>query len=98
MNPDLKGSIFQVCTLLNKLEVDFIIVGGVAVALNGYYRHSINAEGKITDKPDLDIWFNPTYENYFKLLSAIEEIGQDISDHRSEKQPNPMKSFFKIDI
>ncbi len=55
--------------------MQYIIIGGTSVALNGYYRHSINLAGELTDKPDIDIWYNPTYENYFNLLKVIEELG-----------------------
>ena len=75
-----------------------MLIDGTAVALNGYYRHSINVSGEITDKPDIDIWYNPTYENYFNILKIIEELGQDISEFKNEQSPNPRKSFFKLDF
>lgn len=73
-----------------------MLVGGTAVALYGYYRPSINNAGEMTDKPDIDIWYNPTYENYFNLLKAMEELGQDITEFKNEQSPNPRKSFFKL--
>ena len=72
MESSLVNSILSVCSTLNKFSVEYIIVGGTAVALHGYYRHSMNAAGEKTEKPDLDFWYNPTYENYFKLLNALE--------------------------
>ena len=75
-----------------------MLVGGTAVALNGYYRHSINTSGELTNKPDIDIWYNPTYENYFALLKVMEELGQDISEFKDEQTPNPRKSFFKLEF
>lgn len=76
----------------------YMAIGGTAVALNGYYRISTNIAGEVTDKPDIDIWYNPTYENYFNILKVIEELGQDISDFRNEQSPNPRKSFFKFEF
>jgi len=75
-----------------------MIVGGTAVALHGYFRYSLNQAGIITDKPDLDFWYNPTYDNYFKLLNALEELGQDITEFKEEQAPNPKKSFFKYEF
>ena len=37
----LKNSLLTICTLLEKHNVQYMLVGGTAVALNGYYRHSI---------------------------------------------------------
>lgn len=75
-----------------------MLVGGTAVALNGYYRHSINISGELPEKPDVDVWYNPTYNNYFNILKVMEELGQDISAFKNEQTPNPKKSFFKLDF
>jgi len=75
-----------------------MLIGGTAVALNGYFRHSTNIAGELTEKPDIDIWYNPTYENYFNILKLMEELGQDITEFKNEKSPNPRKSFFKLDF
>ena len=98
MENDLVESILRVCKALNKHSVQYLLVGGVAVALHGYFRHSVNSAGIIADKPDLDVWYNPTYGNYFKLLDALEELGQNIAEFKNEQAPNPKKSFFKYEI
>jgi hypothetical protein len=54
--------------------------------------------GKIAEKPDLDFWYNPTYDNYFKLLNALEELGQDVTRFKDEQTPNPKKSFFRYEF
>jgi hypothetical protein len=51
------------------------LFGDATVELHGYYRLSTNLVGIINDKPDLDFWYKPTYENYFKLLNALAELG-----------------------
>lgn len=66
--------------------------------MHGYYRYSMNVAGEITTKPDLDFWYNPTYDNYFKLLSALEDLGQDVTEFREEQTPNPKKSFFRYEL
>lgn len=98
MENTLKDSLLTVCKLLEKHNVQYILIGGTAVALNGYYRHSINISGELTDKPDIDIWYNPTYENYFNILKVIEELGQDVTEFKNEQSPNPRKSFFKLNF
>ena len=36
------------------------------------------------------------YDNYFKLLNTLEELGQDITEFREEQSPNPLKSYFRL--
>jgi len=98
MENNLADSILSVCKILNRCSVEYIIVGGAAVALHGYFRSSINLAGEVTDKPDLDFWYNPTYKNYFSLLNALEELGQNVEDFKDEKSPDPKKSFFRYDF
>ena len=92
MKSNLTDSILSVCRSLNKFSVEYLIVGGTAVALHGYFRRSRNAAGKIVKKPDLDFWYNPTYDNYFRLLDALHELGQDVTKFKEEQTPNPKKS------
>lgn len=96
MESNLKKGLLTVCKLFEKYNVQYMMVGGAAVALNGYYRHSINTDGELTDKPDIDIWYNPTYNNYYNVLKVIEDLGEDISEFRDEKTPKPKESFFKL--
>lgn len=98
MDNNLKNSLLTVCKLLEKHNVQYILIGGTAVALNGYYRHSINIAGELTDKPDIDVWYNPTYGNYFNILNVMEELGQVVTEFKNEQSPNPSKSFFKLDF
>ena len=63
MNDNLRVSLLLVCELLEKYKVMYMLVGGTAVALNGYFRHSVDVQGQLTEKPDIDIWYNPTYSN-----------------------------------
>jgi hypothetical protein len=94
----ISDSILEVCDILNKNDVQYLIVGGTAVAFHGYFRWSQNSLGQVAEKFDLDIWYNPTYENYFNLLNALSELKQDVSEFLKEKSPNPLKSYFKFDL
>ena len=98
MEKTLTNIILNVCKVLNKHEVQYMIVGGTAVALHGYFRRSLNFVGVVTDKPDLDFWYNPTYQNYFNLLNALEELGQDVTEFKEEQSPDPKKSFFRYEF
>ncbi len=98
MDNNLKKSLLAVCKLLEKHNVQYLFIGGTAVALNGYYRHSVNISGDLTEKPDIDVWYNPTYDNYFNILKVMEDLGQDITEFKNEQTPNPRKSFFKLDF
>ena len=98
MEKSLTDIILQVCKTLNKNDVQYLIVGGTAVAFHGYFRWSQNSSGLPTEKFDLDIWYNPNYDNYFKLLKALAELGQDVQSFMEEKSPNPLKSFFKFEL
>ena len=45
MNSNLPKAIIKVCEILDKHRVQYLIVGGTAVALHGYFRDSINQAG-----------------------------------------------------
>ena len=51
--------------LLNAHEVQYIIVGGYAVAFHGYPRYT----------KDMDFWVLPNPENADRLLTALREFG-----------------------
>jgi len=50
--------------LLNKHQVDYMVVGGYALAFHGKPRHT----------GDLDIWINSSETNAEKLVIAIKEF------------------------
>jgi hypothetical protein len=92
-------SLPQIITSLNYHKVEYMIVGGFAVSYYGYVRVSMARNtNRPTDKADLDIWYNPTYENYFNLLNALEAVQLDVERLKAEQDPNPKKSFLKFDL
>ena len=98
MNSGLVNSVKMVCKVFNKYSIDYIMVGGTAVAFNGYFRMSFVSDGTVAEKLDLDFWYNPSYSNYFKLIKALEELGRDMTRVKEEQAPNPKKSFFKYEF
>lgn len=53
--------------LLNKYQVDYLLIGGLAVNLYGYIRGT----------GDVDIFFGSSPLNRQKLISAVEDFGYD---------------------
>jgi predicted nucleotidyltransferase len=97
VNTNIFESLQAVCQILNEHSVEYLIIGGAAVALHGYERWSKTSSGQEAKVVDLDFWYNPTYDNYFRLLNAMEKLGQDVSDFRKEKAPDPERSFFRLE-
>ena len=69
-NDDFRDFIFA----LNEQEVEYMLVGGYAVILNGYRRST----------GDMDIWVNVTAANHKKLLNAYMSFGLPTSDISEE--------------
>ena len=93
---DYNSTALELFRILNRNSVAYLVVGGAAVAYYGYYRPSTDLAGKVVLKPDFDIWYNPNFENYYRLLNAIEQLGKDVSAYRDEEQPDPKNAFFKL--
>ena len=93
MENSLIESVLNVCKILNKHSVEYLIVGGTAVALHGFFRRSQDPSGHLVEKHDLDFWYNSTYTNYFNLINALESLGQDVTEFRAEVAPNPKNHF-----
>lgn len=55
---------------LNNNNVEYVLVGGMAVILHGYVRGT----------GDMDIWVNKTETNYLKLVKAFREFGMPVFD------------------
>jgi hypothetical protein len=50
---------------LNSNEVEYLVLGGYAVAAHGHPRYT----------KDIDIWVNPTAENSRRVMAALTEFG-----------------------
>lgn len=94
----LQDRLRAVCGALEAHSVEYMLVGGTAVALNGYYRRSIDSKGNLAEKPDIDVWYNPSYANYFNVLKALKDLGYDVSALEQEQSPNPRSAFIKLEF
>jgi hypothetical protein len=97
VKPSILENLQGVCQTLNECGVEYITIGGAAVALHGHVRFTKDSSGQDTDIDDLDFWYNPRYENYFKLLDALEKLGLDVRELRKEKAPDPKRSYFRLE-
>ena len=69
--PDIFESDFNdFIAALNISGTEYLVVGGYAVILHGYYRTT----------QDLDIWVNKTTENHVKLSKAFAIFGMPLFD------------------
>ncbi len=59
----------------NKRDVDYVLVGGMAVVLNGYNRTT----------GDMDVWVKKSGENYDKISLAFLDFGMPVFDMTKEK-------------
>ena len=73
----MNRSFREILELLNKHEVEFIIVGGVAAVIQG---------APVTTF-DLDTLVRVTEENANRLTSALEELDARYREHRAELRP-----------
>ncbi|MEM6885930.1 MAG: hypothetical protein AAF571_12960 [Verrucomicrobiota bacterium] len=79
---------------LAESEVDYLLVGGLAVALNGYPRMT----------EDVDIWINPDPANVLKVIISLSHYGQGyggeltVEDFSNEPGAIRINETFPIDI
>ncbi|HVU95268.1 MAG TPA: hypothetical protein VHE34_08595 [Puia sp.] len=97
MENKIIDGVAAICKILNTHLVEYLIIGGAAVALHGFYRLSHDLSGRPMEKPDLDFWYNPTYDNYYSLLKALHDLGLDVTEFVEEISPEPKRSFFKLE-
>ena len=60
---------------LNNQKVEYILVGGMAVILNGYVRTT----------GDMDVWVKKSKENYRKIVLAFHEFRMPVFDMTENK-------------
>lgn len=81
----IRETLIKVCKSLNTHKVNYLIIGGVAVSVQGFPRYTA----------DIDFWYDPKLSNFHNILEALENIGVDISSLR-EIVFDPEKTFLRI--
>ena len=69
---DYQKDFTELCALLNANAVDYVIVGGYALAFHGAPRYT----------NDLDLLVGPTHDNVSKLLTSLIAFGFGDADVR----------------
>ena len=67
--------------LLNEHEVEYLLVGGYAVALHGYPRYT----------GDIDFWVNISEVNAKKLVAVIKEFGFNLPELSTDMFLDPIR-------
>ncbi|QOI95978.1 MAG: hypothetical protein HRU69_00145 [Flammeovirgaceae bacterium] len=75
--------------------MEYLVVGGTAVAFYGYSRISGITSKQPQVTIDLDFWYKPTLSNYNNLVTALKILGVDVSA-LSNLVFDPKKTFLKI--
>jgi hypothetical protein len=78
MGNKLNDDFVDFINALNSATVEYMLVGGYAVIYHGYNRTT----------GDIDIWVNPTAENYEKLKLAFFNFGMSLFDMTFERFSN----------
>lgn len=92
---EIRESLQKVCSILTKHNVEFIVVGGVAVGYHGYRRVSGITLHKPEIKTDLDFWYKPSLQNFENLVKALIALGVK-PELLNKIVFDPKKTFLKI--
>jgi hypothetical protein len=91
---DISQDFKEFIELLNKYKVEYLVVGGYAVAMYGYPRFT----------GDIDFWVKPSDENAKKIIKSLNEFGfggYDISENDFKGQDSVVQLGYppnRIDI
>lgn len=91
---DLSQDFKEFIQLLNAHKVEYLVVGGYAVAIHGFPRTT----------GDIDFWIKPNYENSERMVNALTDFGfgsLDISTDDFLKEDHVVQLGFppnRIDI
>ncbi|MEQ8304843.1 MAG: nucleotidyltransferase [Cyclobacteriaceae bacterium] len=85
MQNQIRELLRRTCELLNKHQVEYILIGGVAVGFHGYPRSTA----------DIDFWYNPTISNFHRIISALKEYGVD-TDDLTNIVFDPAKTYLRV--
>lgn len=76
INNEIRASLEKVIKALNSESVEYMVIGGIAVASYGYYRLSGVFNSSLPEiKHDIDFWYNPTLTNFSRLTNALSSLG-----------------------
>lgn len=82
----MEPSFEKLLVLLAEAEVDFIVVGGIAVSIQGYVR--------LTE--DVDLLINGSPENVKRLLTRLADYGEGFANELSPEDFNDEEGAIRI--
>ncbi len=94
MEKDLAEEIKRVAQALNRHEVEYMFVGGVAISFYGTPRPSVNLPKNV--EYDIDVWYLATNGNFIKLIEGISEISPELKNELDKIVFDPKKTFIKF--
>ncbi|MBP9925338.1 MAG: hypothetical protein KBF45_05055 [Cyclobacteriaceae bacterium] len=81
---EIRDSLKKTCFALNNQEVEYLLIGGVAVGFYGFQRISgAGYPGRPEITHDIDFWYKPTVENYLRLVRALDELKIETKELKS---------------
>ena len=96
MEKGLAEGIKRVAEALNKHEVEYMFVGGVAISFYGNPRPSLNLPKDV--EYDIDVWYQAANNNFIKLIGWISEISPELKDELDKIVFDPKKTFIKFSL
>lgn len=96
MQKDLADGIKNLSISLNRYNVKYMFVGGVAISFYGSTRPSSNLPKDIDY--DIDIWYLASNENFRKLIKSIAEISPELKSELDKIVFDPTKTFIKFNL
>jgi hypothetical protein len=85
MENQILESLRSICALLNKYDVEYMLIGGMAVGFHGFPRATA----------DIDFWYNPTIDNFHRIIKSLDEFGVDTLSLK-ELVFDPKKTFIRV--
>jgi predicted nucleotidyltransferase len=92
----LSESLKELATVLNNNNVEYMLVGGIAVSYYAKPRPSTNMPPGIDY--DVDIWYSATIGNFINLTIAIAQLHPELKEDLDKIIFDPQKVFLKFSI
>lgn len=96
MEKDLAEGIKRVAQALNKHEVKYMFVGGVAISFYAEPRPSVNLPKGV--EYDIDVWYQANIDNFTNLIDGISEISPELKNDLDKIVFDSKKTFIKFNI
>lgn len=75
-------------------KVDYLFVGGVAIAFYGKARPSVGLQKDVLY--DIDIWYKATTTNFYNLSQAILKLNPELKESLDNVVFDPNRTFIKF--